>query len=90
MEQLEKGYDLSKSEEISIRETIEKFSCRYQEDDELQAICDEFMEYLENRNHNLMERITKDLEELVYIRRLEILIAELKFKGINQDIVNFT
>jgi len=37
-----------------------------------------------------MERITKDLEELVYIRRLEILIAELKFKGINQDIVNFT
>jgi len=52
LEQLEKGYDLSKSEEISIRETIEKFSCRYQEDDELQAICDEFMEYLENRNHN--------------------------------------
>jgi len=43
LEQLDKDHDLSKSEEINIKGTIEKLSRRYQEDDELQAICDEFM-----------------------------------------------
>ncbi len=55
-----------------------KFSLRYKNDEELQGICDEFENYLKNRDTELMDRITKELEELVYIRKLERLVMELR------------
>ncbi|HEX54854.1 MAG TPA: hypothetical protein ENF49_01855 [Candidatus Altiarchaeales archaeon] len=90
MDEIEREHDIDESERCKIKDVLEKFSCRYLEDDELQSICDEFMRYLENRDKDLVDRITKDLEELVYIRRLETLIVELRFKGTSGHMVDYT
>jgi len=91
---LEKNIELEQHElacELSdIRETFEKFSIRYKNDDELQSICDEFESYLKHRDNELMDRITKELEELAYIRRLETLVKEMRYKGQSGHFVNVT
>jgi len=73
-----------------IRGTFEKLSMRYKNDDELQSICDEFENYLKQRDYELMERIIKELEELTYIRRLETLVREIRCKGRPGHFINVT
>ncbi|MBN2014836.1 MAG: hypothetical protein JW778_06615 [Candidatus Altiarchaeota archaeon] len=74
----------------SIKDTFEKFAVRYKNDEELQCICDEFEDYLGHRDNELMERITKELDELVYLRRLETLIKQLRSKGQDGQVVTLT
>lgn len=79
-----------KSELSDIKDTFEKFSLRYKNDEELQGICDEFEDYLVHRDNELMDRITKELDELVYIRRLESLVKQLRSKGHDGQVITLT
>ena len=90
LNEIEREHYTDESEGCEIKDALEKFSFPYLEDNELQSICDEFMRYLENRDKDLVNRITKDLEELVYIRRLETLLIELRFNGIGEYTVGYT
>jgi hypothetical protein len=73
-----------------IRGAFDKLSLRYKNDDGLQSICDEFEQYLEHRDGELMERITRELEELIYIRKLETLVRELRHLEQNEQSINMT
>lgn len=68
--------DLEAAEEL-----FNKFAVRYTEDEELQKVCDEFDAYLKTRDIELMNKITKDIEELMYLRKLESLVKEMRIRG---------
>lgn len=62
---------LGRKDLIESKETFEKFLNRYENDRELREVCDDFMAYLDTRDHVILGKIKSDLDELKNRRRLE-------------------
>ncbi|HEX54853.1 MAG: hypothetical protein DRO90_02240 [Candidatus Altiarchaeales archaeon] len=61
---------LEKKDLTEVKEIFEKFMERYRNDLELRRICEEFMEYLESGDEEILEKIKEDLEKLRNARRI--------------------
>ena len=83
---------LEKKDLIETKEVFEKFLMRYENDEELRVICDDFMRYISTRDREMLSKIRSELEELKNTRRLETIgSTELWYKnrrpGIMQSVV---
>jgi len=61
---------LEKKDLIETKEVFEKFLMRYENDEELRVICDNFMEYISTRDQEMLSRIRSKLEKLKNTRKL--------------------
>ncbi|OYT27210.1 MAG: hypothetical protein B6U97_02155 [Candidatus Altiarchaeales archaeon ex4484_96] len=66
LEEMIKNGKYSKLHEIS-----EKYSDRYNEDNELQTICDKIINSLATENQQELENIKKDLQQLINTRKMQ-------------------
>ncbi len=62
---------LDREDLIETKEVFEKFLTRYQSDEELQDICEDFMGYIHTRDQEMLDKIKSELEKLKKTRKLE-------------------